>query len=51
VLKAAIRTLGGYYVMKDDHSNPPEYGAGRVIIKGYLIPELKVPVPANVLLH
>jgi hypothetical protein len=51
VLTAAFRTLGGYYVMKNDHSNPPEYGAGRVIITGSMIPESKVPVPTNVLRH
>jgi len=52
VLKTAtIRTLGGYYVMKNDLSNPSEYGAGRVSITGSLISESNVPVPANILLH
>ena len=52
---ATFKTMGGYYIElsrpSGDGSGSPEYFAGGLSITGNLIPESKVPVPADVQLH
>ncbi len=48
---ATFKTLGGYYIEVSRASGSPEYFAGGLSITGKLIPESKVPVPADAQLH
>ena len=55
LVSATFKTMGGYYTAVNrasgDGSGSPEYFAGGVSITGNLIPESKVPVPADRQLH
>jgi hypothetical protein len=52
VLKSAtFKSLGGYYIDALDQSGTIVNCAGGLKLTGTLIPESKVPVPANILLH
>ena len=52
VLKSGtFKTLGGYYVEKSNGSGPTVHYAGGLRITGYLVPDSRIPVPSEVLLH